>query len=190
MRTTEQVGEKQHGGVAVHRLKAMEGALDKQEIPRKDFICLGAAVGLGAAGSSVLVACGGAGGSAQDEGKKIEKEQAAGGASTTSPLVGAGDPIVDAAFIPAGFAFSFDLAESGKPALLVHLPDESWAAYEAVCTHKGCEVGYQLQSRRLGCPCHGSVFNPAQGGAVVQGPAQKPLQEIKVDIKSGKVVRA
>jgi cytochrome b6-f complex iron-sulfur subunit len=163
--------------------------LDEQKIPRRDFIRLGAAVGLGVTGSSVLGACSGGGESAQD-GKKSKEEQAAGGASTTSPSVRAGDPIVDAAFIPAGFAFSFNLAETDKPALLVHLPDESWAAYEAVCTHMGCEVGYQLESRRLGCPCHGSVFNPAQGGAVVQGPAQKPLQEIKVDIKSGKVVRA
>jgi Rieske Fe-S protein len=162
--------------------------LDEQKIPRRDFIRLGAAVGLGVTGSSVLGACSG-GQSAQD-GKKTKEEQGAGGSSTTSPSVRAGDPIVDAAFIPAGFSFSFNLAETDKPALLVHLPDESWAAYEAVCTHKGCEVGYQLESRRLGCPCHGSVFNPAEGGAVVQGPAQKPLQEIKVEIKSGKVVRA
>jgi Rieske Fe-S protein len=163
--------------------------LGEEKVPRKDFIRLGAAVGLGVAGSSVLVACGG-GEAAQDGGKKTKKEeQAAGGASTTSPSVGAGDPIVDAAFIPAGLAFSFNLAETGKPAVLVHLQDESWAAYEAVCTHKGCEVAYQLESGRLGCPCHGSVFNPAQGGAVVQGPAQRPLQEIKVDTKGGKVVR-
>jgi Rieske Fe-S protein len=164
--------------------------LGEEKVPRKDFIRLGAAVGLGVAGSSVLVACGGGGEAAQDGGKKTKKEeQAAGGASTTSPSVGAGDPIVDAAFIPAGLAFSFNLAETGKPAVLVHLQDESWAAYEAVCTHKGCEVAYQLESGRLGCPCHGSVFNPAQGGAVVQGPAQRPLQEIKVDTKGGKVVR-
>jgi Rieske Fe-S protein len=166
--------------------------LDKEKVARRDFIRLGAAAGLGLAGSSVVVACGGGGGSAQDGGKNTKKkeEKGDGGASTTSPSVKAGDPIVDAAFIPAGFAFSFDLAESGKPALLVHLPNESWAAYEAACTHKGCEAGYQLESGRLGCPCHGSIFNPAQGGAVVQGPAQKPLQEIKVDTKGGKVVRA
>jgi Rieske Fe-S protein len=164
--------------------------LGEEKVPRKDFIRLGAAVGLGVADSSVLVACGGGGEAAQDGGKKTKKEeQAAGGASTTSPSVGAGDPIVDAAFIPAGLAFSFNLAETGEPAVLVHLQDESWAAYEAVCTHKGCEVAYQLESGRLGCPCHGSVFIPAQGGAVVQGPAQRPLQEIKVDTKGGKVVR-
>jgi cytochrome b6-f complex iron-sulfur subunit len=172
-------------------IRGKEGALDEhKKIPRKDFIRLGAAVGLGGAGSSVLVACGGGGGSAQDGGKQTKEEEQAAGGATTSPSVGAGDPIVEAAFIPAGFAFSFNLAESGKPAVLVHLQDESWAAYETVCTHMGCEVGYQLESARLGCPCHGSVFNPAQGGAVVQGPAQEPLQEIKVDTKDGKVVRA
>jgi Rieske Fe-S protein len=171
--------------------KKRKGAKLGAKVGARVAIRLGAAAGLGLAGSSVLVACGGGGGSAQDEGKKTKKEeQGAGEASTTSPSVKAGDPIVDAAFIPAGFAFSFDLAESDKPALLVHLPDESWAAYETVCMHKGCEVGYQLESGRLGCPCHGSVFNPAQGGAVVRGPAQKPLQEIKVDTKGGKVVRA
>jgi len=163
--------------------------LDKEKVARREFIRLGAAAGLGLAGSSVVVACGG--GSAQDEGKKTKKgEKGAGGASTTSPSVKAGDPIVDAAFLPAGFAFPFDLAESGKPALLLHFPDARCAASAAVGTHKGCEVGYQLESGRLGCPCHGSVFNPAQGGAVVQGPAQKPLQEIKIDTKGGKVVRA
>jgi hypothetical protein len=48
---------------------------------------------------------GGGGGSAQDGGKKTNKkeEKGAGEASTTSPSVRAGDPIVDAAFIPAGF---------------------------------------------------------------------------------------
>jgi len=166
--------------------------LDKGKVPRRDFIRLGAVAGLGVAGSSVLAACGGGGGgAAQGGGKepKKKKEEASGEPSTTSPMVKEGEPIVEAAFIPAGFAFSFNLAETGKPAVLVHLQDESWAAYEAVCTHKGCEVGYQLESGRLGCPCHGSVFNPAQGGAVVQGPAQEPLQEIKVDTKGGKVVR-
>ena len=167
--------------------------MDKGKVPRREFIRLGAAAGLGVASSSVLAACGGGGGGAAQEGggkePKKKKEQASGEPSTTSPTVKEGAPIVEAGFVPEGFAFAFEVAETGKPAVLVHLPDNRWAAYEAVCTHKGCEVGYQPESGRLGCPCHGSVFNPAQGGAVVQGPAQKPLREIKVDTKGGKVVR-
>jgi Rieske Fe-S protein len=74
--------------------------------------------------------------------------------------------------LPAGFAFSFEVAETGEPAILVHLPDGRWVAYEAACTHGGCEVAYQLESRKLGCPCHGSVFDPARDGPRA---CQKPL---------------
>jgi Rieske Fe-S protein len=161
--------------------------LGEERVARKDFIRLGAVVGLGVAGSSVLTACGGSqqqGGGQQGNSK--QKSQP----STTSPSVAKGDPIVQAAFIPPGMAFAFDLAENGDPALLVHLQNDTWAAYSAKCTHLGCEVSYQLDTRRLGCPCHGSQFNPAQGGAVVHGPAKKPLKEIKVRVEGGNVVRA
>jgi cytochrome b6-f complex iron-sulfur subunit len=169
--------------------------VDKGKVPRRDFIRLGAAAGLGAVGSSVLTACGsGAGGGAAQEGggkePKKKEERASGEPSTTSPTVKEGEPIVEAGFVPAGFAFAFEVAETGKPAFLVHLPDDRWAAYEAACTHAGCEVAYQLESRKLGCPCHGSVFDPARGGAVVQGPAKSPLGKMAVRVREGKVLRA
>jgi cytochrome b6-f complex iron-sulfur subunit len=167
--------------------------LDKGKVPRRNFIRLGAAAGLGVASSSVLAACGGGGGGAAQEGGGKEpkkKEQASGEPSTTSPTVKEGQPIVEAGFVPEGFAFAFEVAETGKPAVLVHLPDYRWAAYEAACTHAGCGVAYQLESRKLGCPCHGSVFDPARCGAVVQGPAKSPLGKMAVRVRKGKVVRA
>jgi len=170
--------------------------VDKGTVPRRDFIRLGAVAGLGAVGSSVLTACGsgGGGGAAQEGGgkepKKKKKERASGEPSPTSPTVKEAEPIVEADFVPAGFAFAFEVAETGKPAVLVHLPDDRWVAYAAACTHAGCEVAYQLESRKLGCPCHGSVFDPAKGGAVAQGPAKRPLGEMAVRVKEGKVVRA
>lgn len=161
-----------------------------ERVPRKDFIRLGAVVGLGVAGSSVLTACGGGGGgdSAQG-GETTKKKQQSSSGGTTDPTVGSGDPIVLAAFLPPGYAFPFTLAESGKPAILVHLKDDSWAAYEAVCTHKGCEVGYEVENPLLRCPCHGSAFQPADG-SVANGPAQKPLTKVKVSVKGDNVVRA
>jgi Rieske Fe-S protein len=164
--------------------------LDKGKVPRRDFIRLGGVAGLGVAGSSVLAACGG-GGAAQGGGKEPKKkERASGEPSTTSPTVKEGEPIVEAGFVPTGFAFSFEVAETGEPAVLVHLPDDRWAAYEAACTHAGCEVAYQLESRNLGCPCHGSVFDPARDGAVARGPAKRPLGKIAVRVREGNVVRA
>ena len=167
--------------------------MDKGKVPRRDFIRLGAVAGLGVAGSSVLAACGGGGGgAAQGEGEepKKKKERASGEPSTTSPTVKEGEPIVEAGFVPAGFAFSFEVLETGEPAVLVHLPDDRWVAYEAACTHAGCEVAYQLQSRKLGCPCHGSVFDPARDGAVARGPAKRALGKLAVRVREGNVVRA
>ena len=163
---------------------------------RKQFIRLGGALGVGVAGSSVLAACGsessGQGGGGQTTASSAGGTTQASQPSTTSPTVEQGEVIVQEAFLPPNQAFAFNVAGEGapQPAVLIHMQDGSWVAYSAVCTHKGCEVGYQLQTQQLGCPCHGSVFDPAQSGQVVQGPAQQPLEQIPVEASGGNVTLA
>ncbi|MGB3632634.1 MAG: Rieske (2Fe-2S) protein [Rubrobacteraceae bacterium] len=175
-----------------------------ERVSRKQFIRLGGVLGVGVAGSSVLAACSGESSSSGSEttsgsGGGGETTAASGGTtqassppSTTSPTVEQGGVIVQEEFLPPNQAFSFNVAGEGgaQPAVLVHMEDGSWMAYSAVCTHAGCEVAYQLKSQQLGCPCHGSMFDPADGGSVVQGPAEKPLQEIQVEASGGNVMLA
>src|SRR5215212_8243229 len=45
-------------------------------------------------------------------------------------------------------------------------------AYSAICTHLGCTVLPSLNAQGyIVCPCHASVFDPADAAAVVHGPA-------------------
>jgi len=96
------------------------------------------------------------------------------------------DTIASASDVPPGSAAEFE--DGGQPAVLVHLESGEFVAYSAVCTHRGCTVAYE--SGELACPCHGSVFDPANGAAVVAGPATSPLAEIPVTERDGSVARA
>jgi Rieske Fe-S protein len=52
-------------------------------------------------------------------------------------------------------------------------------ALSARCTHLGCIVHFNEAERAWECPCHGSRFGT--DGAVIQGPANKPLERKDVD---------
>ena len=67
--------------------------------------------------------------------------------------------------------------ESGK----IHL-----SAYTLVCTHNGCKPAAPNAEGILACPCHGAQYSA--DGAVIKGPAKKPLAGIKIEVKGGKVM--
>jgi cytochrome b6-f complex iron-sulfur subunit len=55
-------------------------------------------------------------------------------------------------------------------------------ALTIICTHQGCQVapGGAGAALRLICPCHGSQFDA--NGAVVRGPASRPLVHYAVEV--------
>ena len=136
--------------------------MGERKVPtRGDFIRLGAVLGVSVGGSSVSVAC--------------------------SDTASEGRVIARVSEVPLGSAIEFRDENSGERAMLVHLKDGQFVAYSVVCTHQGCVVLYR--DGELVCPCHGSLFDPARGGAAVRGPAREPLQEVEVETEDGKVVR-
>ena len=169
-----------------------------EKVSRETFIRLAAALGVGAASAS-LAACGGGSGGASGGGGGSESDTGgSGGGSSNGASSGSGEAsgggeapsggaaIAQESEVAPGSSVTFK--DGGKDAVLVHLDDGAFVAYSAICTHAGCTVAYQ--NSQLACPCHGSIFDPANGAEVVSGPAQTPLPEIPVEVQDGQVVRA
>ncbi len=61
------------------------------------------------------------------------------------------------------------------PAIVINAGGQ-FTAYSLVCTHLGCTV--EQQGQQFACPCHGSRFDA--NGAVLKGPAVRPLKQLRV----------
>ena len=83
--------------------------------------------------------------------------------------------------LPVGGALPF-AGPGGQPCALFRLGPQEVAAFSRICTHAGCEVGYDSASRLLVCPCHGAEFDPSRGAVPVAGPAPVPLPSVRVVI--------
>ena len=79
-------------------------------------------------------------------------------------------------------AQGFTNPTNGANSVLIHLPNGNFVAYSKACTHQGVQVYYDSGSQKLKCPAHGAVFDPANGGNPVQGPANSPLQNISIRV--------
>jgi thiosulfate dehydrogenase [quinone] large subunit len=96
-----------------------------------------------------------------------------------------GTAVADAAALAPGDALAFTNPADGTPALVIRAQDGTLSAFEATCTHAGCEVGWRAGEIR--CPCHHARFDPATGEPT-RGPAREPLAVVAVVERGGKIV--
>jgi len=109
---------------------------------------------------------------------------AAPGATTTSTSSPAAGQVIGlASQVPVGGAATFTDPATGDPGLVLQLAKDQFVAYDAICPHAGCTVGYSPGAKLIVCPCHGSEFDPTTG-AVVSPPAPRGLTPIHIAVNA------
>ncbi|MFF2122163.1 Rieske 2Fe-2S domain-containing protein [Kitasatospora sp. NPDC058184] len=103
---------------------------------------------------------------------------ASGAPAPGAPAATAPAPVVPAASVPVGGSAQVKDPATGDAVYIVQPKAGQYCAFSAVCTHAGCAVDAP-KNGQLYCPCHGSRFDAATG-AVVNGPAVKPLPRYAV----------
>lgn len=100
----------------------------------------------------------------------------------------AGQPVLPNDLQPLQAAQAFPKGKEDNQDNLVELvklsPDPTGlVAFSAICTHLGCTVlGSLDKDGKILCPCHASLFDPANGAAVIRGPAGRPLPSLPITI--------
>jgi arsenite oxidase small subunit len=97
--------------------------------------------------------------------------------------------IANKADVAVNDSLFFVYPHQDRPAVLIHLSEGGFVAFDATCTHLGCQVhydktevkGWESNPQQTFCPCHGGVFDP-KTGKVLAGPAPRPLPKIKLEI--------
>jgi thiosulfate dehydrogenase [quinone] large subunit len=106
------------------------------------------------------------------------------GAGTSSGLPAGAVRLGAASQLPVGQGATYPDPGNGQPDIVIRQANGTLVAHSAVCTHAGCEVGYQ--GGQIVCPCHGSVFD-VKTGAVITGPAVTGLSPRKVMQHAGEI---
>lgn len=105
-------------------------------------------------------------------------------ASSTATSTSGGSTIAQISAVPVNSSVNFTIPSNNDPGILIHLPSGQFVAYDALCTHAGCQVDYDPSSHLLLCPCHGAAFDPAHNAAVINPPAPTPLPPVAIHVDS------
>lgn len=91
---------------------------------------------------------------------------------------------------PKNSSTQFTNPADDNKSLLLCLSDGKFVAAEQACTHQGVLVNYDTATGKLVCPAHGSIFDPANKFAVLQGPATTALKPVTITVNGDGTISA
>jgi Rieske Fe-S protein len=144
----------------------------------------GVLAGVGIVGlAGVISACGsGSSSSSAAAPATSASPQGAGGSSATAASGGGAKTLAATSDIPVGGGKVF----SAQQVVVTQPEAGTFKGFSAVCTHMQCIVD-QVANGTIDCPCHGSEFS-VKDGAVVAGPAPKPLPSVGISVTGDSIV--
>lgn len=87
-------------------------------------------------------------------------------------------------------AVNFNYPDASSPCAAIRMgtavaggvgPNKDIVAYSTMCTHMGCPVNYDGDSKTFKCPCHFSMFDAEHSGQMVCGQATEDLPRIALE---------
>jgi len=100
--------------------------------------------------------------------------------------------------MPVNQALNFNYPDSSSPCAAIRMgapvlggvgPNQDIVAFSILCTHMGCPVAYDGETKVFKCGCHFSMFDAEHGGQMVCGQATEDLPRVMLnyDAKSDSV---
>lgn len=89
--------------------------------------------------------------------------------------------------MPVNSTVAFNFPDESSPCAAIKMgkpvpggvgPEQDIVAYSTMCSHMGCPVSYDQQTRTFRCPCHFSTFDAEISGQMVCGQATENLPGI------------
>lgn len=86
---------------------------------------------------------------------------------------------------------TFEDVNFAIPVIIVRLAEGEFVCFSSLCTHNNCygdaiALPRPPQRPEIGCTCHGSQFDPYDGGKPVKGPAERALKSFPTEFDSEK----
>lgn len=90
--------------------------------------------------------------------------------------------------VPVGgsLIFQYPDPQGHNPRLLVRLDEQTFVAYDQLCTHLSCPVIPAAETGHLHCPCHEGLFDLSTGQPLA-GPPRRPLPRVSLEVRGDKI---